>query len=79
MAQREVDWFYEQIDDIIPDSLRERIILFKEQAKEMEKQQNEKFNEFLDDEKVLGISDLKTIERIQWYYNNYFNENYKKD
>jgi hypothetical protein len=24
----------------------------------------------------LGISDLKTIERIQWYYNTYFNETY---
>ena len=51
---------------------------FKE-AKEMEKQQHEKFNKFLDVEKVLGISDLKTIERIRWYYNNYFNETYKKD
>jgi hypothetical protein len=47
--------------------------------KQMEKQQHEKFNKFLDVEKVLGISDLKTIERIQWYYNNYFNETYKKD
>jgi ferritin len=49
-----------------------------EQAKEMEKQQHEKINKFLDVEKVLGISDLKTIERIQWYYNNYFNETYGK-
>jgi uncharacterized protein YoaH (UPF0181 family) len=48
------------------------------QAKEMEKQQHEKINKFLDVEKVLGISDLKTIERIQWYYNNYFNETYGK-
>jgi hypothetical protein len=50
-----------------------------QQAKEMEKQKHEKFNKFLDVEKVFGISDLKTIERIQWYYNNYFNETYKKD
>ena len=46
------------------------------QAKEMEKEKHEKFNKFLNDEKQLGISDLKTIERIQWYYNTYFNETY---
>jgi hypothetical protein len=46
----------------------------EEQAKEMEKEKHEKFNKFLNDEKQLGISDLKTIERIQWYYNTYFNE-----
>ena len=45
-------------------------------AKEMEKETHEKFNKFLNDEKQLGISDLKTIERIQWYYNTYFNETY---
>jgi len=49
---------------------------FIEQAKEMEKEKHEKFNNFLNDEKQLGISDLKTIERIQWYYNTYFNETY---
>jgi len=48
----------------------------KEQAKEMEKDKHKRFNEFLDDEKILGISDLKTIERIKWYYNTYFNETY---
>jgi hypothetical protein len=47
-----------------------------EQAKEMENEKHEKFNKFLNDEKQLGISDLKTIERIQWYYNTYFNETY---
>jgi hypothetical protein len=46
------------------------------QAKEMEKEKHEKFNKFLNDEKQLGISDLKTIERIQWYYNTYFNKTY---
>jgi len=46
------------------------------QAKEMEKDKHKRFNEFLDDEKILGISDLKTIERIKWYYNTYFNETY---
>jgi hypothetical protein len=45
-------------------------------AKEMEKANHEKFNKFLNDEKQLGISDLKTIERIQWYYNTYFNETF---
>jgi hypothetical protein len=47
-----------------------------QEAKEMEKEKHEKFNKFLNDEKQLGISDLKTIERIQWYYNTYFNETY---
>jgi hypothetical protein len=47
-----------------------------EKAKEMEKANHEKFNKFLNDEKQLGISDLKTIERIQWYYNTYFNETF---
>ena len=46
------------------------------QAKEMEKEKHEKFNKFLNDEKQLGISDVKTIERIQWYYNTYYNETY---
>ena len=45
-------------------------------AKEMEKANHEKFNKFLNDEKQFGISDLKTIERIQWYYNTYFNETF---
>ena len=41
------------------------------EAKEMEKEQKQRFNKFLNDEMELGISDKKTIERIQWYYNNY--------
>ena len=51
----------------------------KDQAKAMEKEQHEKFNKFLNVEKKLGIADLKTIERIQWYYNTYFNETYGGD
>jgi hypothetical protein len=47
-----------------------------EEAKEIENGKHKRFNEFLDDEKILGISDLKTIERIKWYYNTYFNETY---
>jgi hypothetical protein len=47
-----------------------------DKAKAMEKEKHQKFNKYLNDEKELGISDLKTIERIQWYYNTYFNETY---
>jgi hypothetical protein len=50
-----------------------------ERAKEMEKEKHEKFNKFLNDEKELGLSDLNTIERIQWYYNTYFNETFKSE
>ena len=45
--------------------------MFASYAKEMEKEQKQRFNKFLNDEIELGISDKKTIERIQWYYNNY--------
>jgi hypothetical protein len=55
-------------------SLREILL----EAEKMEKGKHEKFNKFLNLEKELGISDLKTIERIQWYYNTYFNETYKE-
>jgi hypothetical protein len=74
MKQTAVEWFWnkialklsvEQINEFLPEF---------EQAKEMEKEKHEKFNKFLNDEKELGLSDLKTIERIQWYYNTYFNE-----
>lgn len=51
----------------------------KRQAKQMEKDKHEKFNKFLNDDIELGISDKKTIERIQWYYNTYFNETYGGD
>jgi hypothetical protein len=47
-----------------------------ERALDMEREQIDKFNDFLEKEKQLEISDLKTIERIQWYYNTYFNETY---
>jgi hypothetical protein len=50
-----------------------------EQAKEMEKQQHLKWNKFLETEKTLGISDVKTIERVQWYYNEYYNETFKSE
>jgi len=75
--QTAVDWLIKQLQSNI--NIRWRgtnIIELGEQAKEMEKEKHEKFNKFLNDEKQLGISDLKTIERIQWYYNTYFNETY---
>jgi hypothetical protein len=46
------------------------------QAKAMEKEKHLKFNGFLESEKDFGISNIKTIERIQWYYNKFFNETY---
>ena len=49
------------------------------QAKAMHNEEIERFNKFLNDEKKLGIADLKTIERIQWYYNTYFNETFGGD
>jgi len=45
-------------------------------SKRMEKAETSKFYDFLEMEKKIGISDLKTIERIQWYYNTYFNETF---
>ena len=70
-------------DELIKVQLKARLsqaryfLTYAIESKEMEKEQHEKFNKFLNDEKQLGISDLKTIERIQWYYNTYFNETYR--
>jgi len=72
MKQTAVDWLIGQLYAPCR-GIPSHII---EQAKEMEKANHEKFNKFLNDEKQLGISDLKTIERIQWYYNTYFNETF---
>ena len=83
--QTGVQWFFDQLvaNRIIVingstywDKVKTKYEILMEQAKEMEKEKHEKFNKFLNDEKQLGISDLKTIERIQWYYNTYFNETY---
>ena len=35
-------------------------------------EEDEKFNDFLQKELEIGISDKATIERIEWYYNTYF-------
>jgi len=86
--QTAVEWFIEELE--YKGDLRETPSIrniqlnidtsdymeLKVQAQEMEKAKHEKFNKFLNDEKQLGISDLKIVERIQWYYNTYFNETY---
>jgi hypothetical protein len=69
--QTAIEWLFDNVY-MAHSELSEKL----KQAKEMEKEKHEKFNKFLNDEKQLGISDLKTIERIQWYYNTYFNETY---
>lgn len=37
-----------------------------------DEEMDEKFNDFLQKELEIGISDKATIERIEWYYNTYF-------
>ena len=71
--QSSVEWLEWQIN--LGLSERGLINAFRE-AKAMHKDEIERFNKFLNDEKKLGIADLKTIERIQWYYNTYFNETF---
>lgn len=53
----------------------QELIKTLKQAKEMEEQRHKKFNDFLQKEIELGISDKATIERIEWYYNTYFINN----
>jgi hypothetical protein len=72
MKQTAVEWIVSKLSITFQTMYSEEI----EQAKEMEKEKHENFNKFLNDEKELKISDLKTIERIQWYYNTYFNETF---
>jgi hypothetical protein len=58
MAQQTaVEWFCNNIDDIIPDGLRERVDLLKNEAKEMEKQQI--IDAYIDAEGILSESDFK--------------------
>ena len=78
--QSSVDYFFEEVVKwetrpwlYASDGLE----AIREQAKAMHKEEIERFNKFLNDEKKLGIADLKTIERIQWYYNTYFNETFE--
>ena len=83
--QSSIEWLYNTIDyeivsyldgEIDLNELSIAMLKIKEQAKAMHKEEIERFNKFLNDEKKLGIADLKTIERIQWYYNTYFNETF---
>ena len=40
--------------------------------------EEEKFMKFLDTEKMLRLSDTKTIERIKWYFETYLSQNKKQ-
>ena len=80
MKQTAVEWYEKEINSLFEKYQAKEIserdfITMKHNlfypAKEMEKEQKQRFNKFLNDEMELGISDKKTIERIQWYYNNY--------
>lgn len=72
--QTAVEWLQEQYNQC--PKYEERIYEQDwEKAKEMEKQRHKKFNDFLQKEIELGISDKATIERIEWYYNTYFINN----
>ena len=79
MAQTAVEKLFEQVCNLDWKNLTgdEKLQLF-EQAKQMEKEHHSKFNKFLENEMDLEISDVNTIKRVQWYYNTYFNETYKK-
>jgi hypothetical protein len=81
MKQTAVEWLEFEInrrgpkEDNPPQWLKE----LYEQAKEMEKEKHLNWNKFLESEKTLGISDVKTIERVQWYYNEYYTETFKSE
>ena len=77
MKQTAVEWLVEQLNkqgfaQVVTD---EEI----NKAKEMEKEKHLNWNKFLESEKTLGISDVKTIERVQWYYNEYYNKTFKSE
>jgi predicted GNAT family acetyltransferase len=72
--QTAVEWLIAQLnkEGFAPVVTQEEI----DQAKAMEREKNDIFDKFLEAEKNFGISDKKTIERVQWYYRTYFNETY---
>jgi hypothetical protein len=74
--QTAVQWLQEAMSNKLSSEMGPYFLDLFENAIAMEKEKHQKFNKYLNDEKELGISDLKTIERIQWYYNTYFNETY---
>lgn len=77
-----VEWLVNEIENhyIINNGRLDPTVVMglKRQAKQMEKEKHDAWNAFLEREKTLGISDVKTIERIQWYYNQYYNETFGK-
>lgn len=67
MKQTAVEWLADKIDDIIMESLRERVDLLKEQAKEMEKEQ-------IIEAWIVSDNPLQRIEAEKYY-----NITYKQD
>ena len=74
--QTAVEWFKDVSYPYLDKESKEYVDILFNHALQMEREQIDKFNDFLEKEKQLEISDLKTIERIQWYYNTYFNETF---
>jgi hypothetical protein len=72
-----VEWLVQQLSKEW--QLEDRDLHLIQQAKEMDKEKHLNWNKFLESEKTLGISDVKTIERVQWYYNEYYNETFKSE
>jgi hypothetical protein len=67
MKQTAVEWLADKIDDIIMESLRERVDLLKEQAKEMEKEQ-------IIEAWIVSDNPLQRMEAEKYY-----NTTYKQD
>jgi hypothetical protein len=65
----------ENIYEVGTQNTKRWLEIFLDEAKAIENEKDAKINQFLEDEKNFGISDKKTIERIRWYFNTYFNAN----
>jgi hypothetical protein len=83
-----VEWYNSKVIELMTQreqgnidvlEFRNQLDLLLTEAKEMEKEKHLNWNKFLESEKTLGISDVKTIERVQWYYNQYYNETFKSE
>jgi hypothetical protein len=74
--QTAVEWFKDVSYPYLDKESKEYVDILFNHALQMEREQIDKFNDFLEKEKQFKISDLKTVERIQWYYNTYFNETF---
>jgi hypothetical protein len=88
MEQTAVEWYNSKVIELMTQreqgnidvlEFRNQLDLLLTEAKEMEKEKHLNWNKFLESEKTLGISDVKTIERVQWYYNEYYNETFKSE